>query len=478
LSSVKFGTSGLRGLVSDLSDQLCGNYTRAFVRHLEKVGKFKSRKAILIGRDLRDSSPGIAAACIGAARAMGLEVIDAGLLPTPALALEAMRLRLPAIMVTGSHIPADRNGLKFYGPEGEIEKSDEAAILAEFSELAAASSPPSPLIHQPSDPDDTALSNYISRYERLRGAINLSNLEIGVYQHSSVARDALVSVLESLGANVTPLGRANSFIPIDTEAVRQEDVASLRNWSAQQNLAAIVSTDGDADRPLIADEKGTVVRGDVIGILTAQFLGADTVVTPVTSSSAIELSGFFATVIRTRVGSPYVIAGMEGVAGTAVGFEANGGVLLGSAVKLGRTLLRPLRTRDAFLPIIAVLGLARRHGLSISDLVDRLPPRRTASAVIPDTPAAVSGVFLRRLATDDAFASIVTTDAAGSAGKSITDGVKLTLNGGDTVHFRASGNAPEMRCYTEARTQEEANTLLERAVEAASKMLSQPNSPK
>ncbi len=117
-------------------------------------------------------------------------------------------------------------------------------------------------------------------------------------------------MLETLGARTVPLGRATSFIPVDTEALREEDEALARQWAAEQTLDAIVSTDGDADRPLISDARGAFLRGDLIGAITAKSLGADAIVTPVTSNSALETSGAFARVLRTRVGSPYVIEGM------------------------------------------------------------------------------------------------------------------------------------------------------------------------
>jgi len=72
----------------------------------------------------------------------------------------------------------------------------------------------------------------------------------------------------------------------------------------------LVSTDGDADRPLIADEQGVFLRGDIVGILTAKYLGLNHVVTPISSNSALEGSGLFTKTIRTQIGSPYVIAGM------------------------------------------------------------------------------------------------------------------------------------------------------------------------
>ncbi len=137
-------------------------------------------------------------------------------------------------------------------------------------------------------------------------------------------------------------------------------------------LDALVSTDGDADRPLVADENGVFLRGDSLGLLTARFLNADAVVTPVTSNTAIELSGLFAKVYRTRVGSPYVIEGMEQAVKDGyrrvVGFEANGGVLLGSSVTTDSGQLDALPTRDAMLPILSVLGMAAKDGVALSKL--------------------------------------------------------------------------------------------------------------
>lgn len=136
-------------------------------------------------------------------------------------------------------------------------------------------------------------------------------MKIGVYQHSSVARDLLVDVLAHYGAEITALGRSESFIPVDTEAVSDETVTLMKRWVSEHKFDAIVSTDGDGDRPLVADETGTPLRGDLLGLVAANFLDAGTVVTPVTSNSGIEAAGSFA-VRRTRVGSPFVISGMPG----------------------------------------------------------------------------------------------------------------------------------------------------------------------
>src|ERR1035437_410135 len=122
-SGVRFGTSGARGLVADMNSEVSFAYTTAF---LQAISAKSGRVALAI--DLRPSSPEIAAACAAAIEHAGLTVDFCGAIPTPALAFYAKTQGLPAIMVTGSHIPFDRNGIKFYGTAGEITKADEANI--------------------------------------------------------------------------------------------------------------------------------------------------------------------------------------------------------------------------------------------------------------------------------------------------------------------------------------------------------------
>ena len=333
-----FGTSGLRGLVSELTDPTCAAYAAAFVIHLGATG------AVLVGRDLRPSSPRIARACAHGIVAAGADPIDCGVLPTPALALEALRRGVPAIMVTGSHIPFDRNGLKFYRPDGEITKADEAGI-------AAALAPPPTPASVPPHGDAGASARYLQRYLDFFGPGCLAGLRVGVWEHSAAGRDLTGDLLRRLGAEVTGLGRTDSFVPVDTEAVAAEDAARIAAWVREHRLAALVSTDGDGDRPLVADDTGAVLRGDAIGILTARALGADAVAAPLNVTSALERSGWFARITRSRIGSPFVIEALEAFseAALAVGFEANGGFLLQPdlALQLGdRVLPEPLERRE------------------------------------------------------------------------------------------------------------------------------------
>lgn len=452
----KFGTSGLRGLVVELTDGLVAGYARAFLAAVPHDGR------LYIGRDLRPSSPRIAAAVAAAARADGIAAVDCGALPTPALALASMTAGAPCIMVTGSHIPADRNGLKFYSATGEITKADEAAILAAFGGEVT----PPALAALPG-PD--ALGAYRDRYRDAFGPSALLGLRIGVYQHSSVARDLLTGLLADLGASVVPLDRTETFVPVDTEAVDAATRSRLAGWAREHHLFAIVSTDGDADRPMVTDETGHVIPGDVLGTLTARALGAQTVVTPVSSNSMIEATGSFTAVLRTRIGSPHVIAEMEAAtAGGArvVGFEANGGFLLGFRAAGPAGPLAPLVTRDALLPILVPLVEARSRDQSLGALVAALPARFTASDRLENVPVAVSQALVAGLAGDGAARAHLFGALDPEAGIDMTDGLRIRFASGRIVHLRPSGNAPELRCYAEAETAEAAAAFVARTLEA------------
>lgn len=445
----KFGTSGLRGLVTDLTDDLCAGYVRAFLKSVPHRG------VLMIGRDLRPSSARIATAVADTAAEMGLHVADCGEVPTPALALAAMAAGSPSVMVTGSHIPADRNGLKFYTAAGEITKADEAAILAAYAAAAPGAK---------AAPEDAAGARaaYARRYTDAYGKA-LAGLRIGLYQHSSVARDLLAEVLATLGAEVTALGRSDDFVPVDTEAVSDATREMLARWAAKGRYDALVSTDGDADRPLVTDAAGRVIPGDVIGTLTAAALGADTVVTPVSSNTLIEVSGAFALTERTRIGSPYVIAAMEArrtrPGARVAGFEANGGFLLGFAAEGPAGPLAPLMTRDAFLPIIATLATAAARRATLADLVAALPARATASDRLEHVPTDWSQAFVAGLSADPGRRAAFFLRGDETAADR-TDGLRVTFADGTILHLRPSGNAPELRCYGEAGDAASANRLV------------------
>lgn len=459
---IKFGTSGLRGRANELLAGPAARFTAAFAQYLIACQKIKPGDEIAVGRDLRASSPDIALACIDALLEAGMRPIDCGITATPALALFAGNRGLAAIMVSGSHIPADRNGLKFYRPDGEIEKADELAI----SSIAAAPSPAARATRHEIVSCGNAMELYDRRYRGLEGVISLEGLKIGVYQHSSVLRDFLPELLTHLGAQAISLDRSDVFVPVDTEALDPAYVDRLAGWIRKQRLDAVVSTDADGDRPLVLDETGSQIRGDVLGLITSRLLDAKGVATPVTSNSGTE-HVLSVTVARTKVGSPYVIEGMRQLIAsgtpTVVGYEANGGFLMASQASLGGTILDALSTRDSTLPILAVLYQARSHNMAVSKLVSSLALPVSLSGRLQNYPVETSSDLMAWLKQDpenpDRFlgADIQKTDE--------TDGLQCKLASGEIVHLRPSGNAPEMRCYVEAGSQDRASRLLEETLQ-------------
>ncbi|WP_430253849.1 phosphomannomutase [Neorhizobium sp. DAR64872/K0K18] len=458
---MKFGTSGLRGLVTDLEGRNSARYAQAFANYLLQSGLAQPGDCILVGRDFRASSPGIAATCIGALQRAGMRPLDCGPIPTPAVAAYSMSLRAACLMITGSHIPDDRNGIKFYRPDGEIDKHDEAAITAIADELdkQEINSTPS------SAPECRAEAEklFVRRNATLLPVRALSALKIGVYQHSSVARDMFVSLLESYGAQVVPLGRSGHFVPVDTEAVSPETISLLAGWCKDHALDAIVSADGDGDRPLVTDENGKPLRGDLLGLIGAKLLGADAIVTPVTSNSAIEASGVFA-VFRTKVGSPFVIAGMQEALNAGytdvVGFEANGGTLNGSRYVGNGGYFSPLPTRDSFLPVLASLHLRAERREPLSSIVGSFGLASTAAGRLENFPVISSAALMKYLRASEQNLETFFSTIGPIASTSDIDGMRVTLRDGRIVHLRPSGNAPEMRCYVEAETDAGAEALL------------------
>lgn len=483
--SLKFGTSGVRGLVSEMTDCECWLFTRAFIHHI-RSGRAIER--VGISGDLRSSTLRILRAVRRGLEDEGVEPVYFGRVPTPTLCLYGISHAIPTIMVTGSHIPDDRNGIKFNLSTGEILKQDEEGILLHYTELKEARRLPFPPFTEdgrlqsdqtdsPGAIDGSAADEYLQRYLDFFPGGALVGLHVGVYQHSSVGRDLLSALLEKLGADVTALGRSDSFVAVDTEAV--ENPERLASWVEEFELDALVSTDGDADRPLLVSDLGRTIHGDILGALVSDYLDADAVVLPVSCNTAIERWNRFPNVRRTRIGSPYVVSGMleavqEGCS-RVVGFEANGGFLIATEMPAsgGDRPLGPLPTRDAAFPLLAALHMAHKEGVRLSDLPARLPARFTYSGLLRQIPreegrAVITSIQRQGpLRVEELFG-----DTLGEVSEiDFTDGARMTFGNGDIVHFRPSGNAPEFRCYTEADSEEKARSLNRIAMEVLSSRL-------
>lgn len=456
-SGIKFGTSGARGLVVDFTPEVCIAFTLSFLDAMKKKFDFKR---VAVAMDNRPSSPVLATTICASIEAYGFEVDFYGVLPTPALALQAMKDKIPSIMITGSHIPFDRNGIKFYTPVGEISKDDEEDILNNSN----------PIIDINSfslEVNNIAAQNYLKRYKNYFGKNCLNNLKIGIYEHSSAGRELYANLFKTLGASVISLGRSDEFVPIDTEAVAKIDKKRAKEWSKEYALDAIFSTDGDGDRPLIADEHGDWLRGDIVGLLTSYILDIEALAVPVSCNTAIEKSGFFKVVTRTKIGSPYVIEAFDKLKEykSFAGFEANGGFLLGTRLEQNNSTLDALPTRDALLPFIVLLSQVVKEDISLSKIVDKLPQRFTSSDRIQNFPRENSMKLLEKTALNpNELLKIIGLENFKVVNINHIDGLRFTLDNGNIIHLRPSGNAPELRCYVETNSQEFSDSLISKVL--------------
>jgi phosphomannomutase len=211
---------------------------------------------------------------------------------------------------------------------------------------------------------------------------------------------------------------------------------------------------------MLTDENGMVIPGDILGQITAKALDAEVVVTPISSNSGVTLLPKLREVILTRIGSPYVIAGMAGAEGRVVGYEANGGFLLGFEASGPIGPIPPLRTRDSFLPIIATLA---QPG-PLSAIVASQPARFTAAGRLQDVPVEISARLIARLNSDKSERATFLHGLGKESGCDTTDGLRVTLGYAGIVHLRPSGNAPEFRLYTEADSPAAAQNLLDQSL--------------
>ena len=192
-------------------------------------------------------------------------------------------------------------------------------------------------------------------------------------------------------------GRSETFVPVDTEAVNESMLQSLQalvDANGGASLAAVVSTDGDGDRPLVlAVDAGRIhfIPGDLLGILAARFLGIRHVAVPISCNDAVDefCSAHGIELVKTRIGSPHVIAALR-----EAGWEGNGGFLTASPVAVpGGGSLSPLPTRDALLPILCALASPLGR--------DSLPKRFGRSTVLRDFPMDAAREIMRWLTPSD-----------------------------------------------------------------------------
>ncbi|MBN1354252.1 MAG: hypothetical protein JW994_06260 [Candidatus Omnitrophica bacterium] len=460
LAELKFGTSGLRDTVDNMTDMECFVNTGGFITYLKTLREFKKGDKIAIAGDRRHSTYRIKRAVASAILDMGGIVDDQGQIPSPALAYYAMQNNIASIMVTGSHIPADRNGIKFTKRKGEVLKSDEHGILENVRKERTK-------VYSITQEDSffnkkgafkakfklrfnkllraecytgKACKLYIDRYKDAFGnKFFPEGTRIFLYQHSAVGRDIAKDIFENLGAKVfTPrikinngLLRSNEFVPVDTESVSDKTLGIFRKILVDNSLDIGITLDGDSDRPLLVYrvyEGGKprrsvkYITGDILGLLAVLGLQnlnikVDAVCVPVSANDSIirvcKDKGIELT--QTKIGSPFVIAAMnDSITGHAhspqnsgwrgewnvVSWESNGGFLTGTDLAIGDKILKALPTRDAILPLLSVIHLAIKSG-GVSELMKTIPSRFTYADRKKEFPAETGRAIMSFLTPRD-----------------------------------------------------------------------------
>lgn len=450
-SGLKFGTSGIRGLVSQFIPEVCVALATSFVLSLKLSGKI----AIVI--DNRPSSPILANACIAAFDSSGIAVTYFGVLSTPALVYPSQVEGISVIMVTGSHIPFERNGFKFYKLQGELSNADESSIIYCSAQLRDFCVRDLPKVNE------SAGKLYMERYLDCFGYGSFNGLKIAIYYYSSAGRDLYIRLFNLLGAHVTELGRSDVLVPIETEAVSVEVKIQAKTWVSAFNLDAIFSTDGDGDRPLLADETGNYVKGDMLCLLCAKYYGIEALAFPVSVNIARERLGYFKKMLRARIGFPYVVAGMEElccILETVAGCEANGGFFLAKDLYYKGRILNELAKRDSLLPALTVLKSPKyKECFGVSEL----PQRYTSSDRLRDFPTELSFRLLSQIeGSPEEFLSGLSSSFNEFSVKNfdLTDDIRLLLDDRNIIHLRASGNAPELRFYVESESDDTSAKIL------------------
>jgi len=402
------------------------------------------KNEMVLGGDLRRSTPFIMASVEKAMIDEGLTPINIGRNPSPTVLYYAMNRGLASVMVTGSHIPEDQNGIKYAKPSGEVLKSDEQSILenvalARLQEYIK-TDPESQfqddgkfkfnLQHNLSKEDEerVAREEYKNRLEPFRGL--LEGVRIGYYIQTGVGSDIGVEIYRDiLGADVHPFGRKTEFFSLDTETVRPDAIAEVQAEMNNTNLDIVITTDGDSDRPLMfyrvyVNGKPTsevrFVTGDILGLLTVtgiENLGINigAVAMPETANPSIkevlhnEQGKPF---VYTNVGSPYVIAQMNtylemmtdeksDINGAVVGWESNGGFMTATDIVYNGQTIKAIPSRDAMSPMMFTLALMKSRGVNIQDLLNQYQRYFVNTATIKQFPREVSSKIIEYLTPKD-----------------------------------------------------------------------------
>ncbi|MCA1907755.1 MAG: phosphoglucosamine mutase [Magnetospirillum sp.] len=422
-----FGTDGIRGTANldPMTAETALKLGMAAGRHFTRGDH---RHVVVIGKDTRLSGYLLEPALTAGFVAVGMDVVLLGPLPTPAVAMLTRSLRADlGVMISASHNPYQDNGIKLFGPDGfKLSDEDEIEIEHKMFNGLEGYRVGSDHLGKAKRLDDAA-GRYIeyAKSSFPRG-LRLDGLKIVVDCANGAAYKVAPTVLWELGAEVIPVAVHPDGFNIN------KDCGSLHTQTMQTQVVAHgahlgIALDGDADRLVLCDEKGSVIDGDqVMGLIglalakSGQLKGGGIVAT-VMSNMGLEkhLAAQGLDLHRTAVGDRYVLERMRRD-GFNVGGEQSGHIILSDHSTTGDGLV-------AALQVLAALVDSGKPASQMLHLFDPFP-QVLKNVRVSGKPDAV-------LALDNVKAAI----AAGEA----------RLNGSGRVLIRKSGTEPLIRVMAE-----------------------------
>jgi len=347
-----FGTDGIRGRANThpMTAEVAMRLGQAAGRYFTSG---PHRHQVVIGKDTRRSGYMLETALTAGFTSVGMDVLQTGPIPTPAVGMLTRSLRADAgVMISASHNPFEDNGIKLFGPDGH-KLSD--AVESEIEELMDNGThlvPPGQIGRA------TRIEDGRGRYIEFCKAgfpkgRQLSGLKIVIDCANGAAYRTAPEVLWELGATVIPLGTQPNGENINLNC-GSTDPAAARAAVLDRGADLGIALDGDADRVHVIDERGRVIDGDQVMALIAQRwaemgqLAGGTLVATVMSNLGLErfLAGRGLKLERTKVGDRYVVERMrEG--GFNLGGEQSGHIILSDYVTTGDGLLAALQVLEA-----------------------------------------------------------------------------------------------------------------------------------
>jgi phosphoglucosamine mutase len=328
---------------------------------------------VLIGKDTRLSGYMMEHALVAGFTSVGMDVVLVGSMPTPAVAMLTRSMRADlGVMISASHNPFQDNGIKLFGPDGFKLSDEDEMRIEELLDQAAPKLAESEAIGRARRIED-ARGRYIHAVKgSLPDRVRLDGLKIALDCANGAAYQVAPSALWELGAEVLTIGVNPNGTNIN-DRVGSTHVESLQERVVASGADIGIALDGDADRLIVVDEKGSIVDGDQIMALIGTSwarqgrLRGGGVVATVMSNLGLEryLQGQGLDLVRTKVGDRYVLGAMR-AGGYNVGGEQSGHMIL----------LDHATTGDGTVAALQVLAQLVREGKPASELLhlfDRVP---------------------------------------------------------------------------------------------------------